>query len=376
MTHQIFTDEEKVYGYRGLSMHLHFNATTLEALLSLSYSSKVDPETNDGVPADDIHAAFAEWMDPTGLTMDRDAFVERVAETRADAAGFAPPGEEMGGWTRESGIYTVHRANFATPGMRELHTRLRFLPILFIDAARYIDDTDPRWDVFTVWGRATPSDPPAVVGYATCYRFLAFPDKVRYRVSQFLILPPFQRQGHGIALLDAIHRYARESDDIVQVTVEDPAPGFVFIRDLLTLRTLHDKNLLDITSLRGDAPYTCPKDKAKEIGAALAIPPQQVVRAYEITRMVALGLDLATQGADVQAVEAAETAFRLALKQRLYKKHLHSPISLAQLMDDATPEMIEAAQVKEAEQRKTLLSSMFNDLLTHYGTVWSHAGIM
>ena len=37
----------------------------------------------------------------------------------------------------------------------------------------------------------------SIVGYTTVYGFYAYPDKTRARVSQMLILPPYQRKGHG-----------------------------------------------------------------------------------------------------------------------------------------------------------------------------------
>lgn len=37
----------------------------------------------------------------------------------------------------------------------------------------------------------------AFIGFATLYAFLYFPDKIRMRISQFLILPIYERQGHG-----------------------------------------------------------------------------------------------------------------------------------------------------------------------------------
>lgn len=35
------------------------------------------------------------------------------------------------------------------------------------------------------------------VGYSTVYPFYYWPENTRMRISQFLILPPFQEQGHG-----------------------------------------------------------------------------------------------------------------------------------------------------------------------------------
>ncbi len=37
----------------------------------------------------------------------------------------------------------------------------------------------------------------SIVGYTTVYGFYSYPDMMRPRLSQMLILPPFQRKGHG-----------------------------------------------------------------------------------------------------------------------------------------------------------------------------------
>jgi len=37
----------------------------------------------------------------------------------------------------------------------------------------------------------------SLAGYMSAYPFFAYPDGSRMRLSQFFILPPFQKQGHG-----------------------------------------------------------------------------------------------------------------------------------------------------------------------------------
>lgn len=65
------------------------------------------------------------------------------------------------------------------------------------------------------------------VGYITVYRFFNYPDKFRKRISQVLILPPYQRAGHASALLNTIYNNSKE-DKIRDITVESPSPDFMF----------------------------------------------------------------------------------------------------------------------------------------------------
>ena len=46
----------------------------------------------------------------------------------------------------------------------------------------------------------------AVVGFTTVYEFYAYPANIRPRVSQMLVLPPFQRLGIATALMETIYK--------------------------------------------------------------------------------------------------------------------------------------------------------------------------
>ena len=56
------------------------------------------------------------------------------------------------------------------------------------------------------------------VGYCTLYTFYAYPDRKRYRLSQILVLPPFQRKSVAANLLKAVYTLA-EQNNAVDVTV-------------------------------------------------------------------------------------------------------------------------------------------------------------
>lgn len=58
----------------------------------------------------------------------------------------------------------------------------------------------------------------AVAGYATVYVYYAYPANIRPRVSQMLVLPPFQRQGLGAQLLSAINKYYIPQSNVLDIT--------------------------------------------------------------------------------------------------------------------------------------------------------------
>merc|ERR1712184_233967 len=67
------------------------------------------------------------------------------------------------------------------------------------------------------------------------YEFYAYPESTRHRVSQFLILPHFQKQGHAVQFLLAVRQRCIDSQDCVEVVMEDPTPSFYCIRILAEL---------------------------------------------------------------------------------------------------------------------------------------------
>jgi histone acetyltransferase 1 len=77
--------------------------------------------------------------------------------------------------------------------------------MLFIDGLSFIE-LDPYWTYYILYKKSYISSVKehaySVVGYATTYEFWKNEEECRTRISQFLILPPYQKQGFGTILLD------------------------------------------------------------------------------------------------------------------------------------------------------------------------------
>lgn len=56
------------------------------------------------------------------------------------------------------------------------------------------------------------------VGYASVYNFYCFPEHIRPRIGQMLLLPPFQKQGLAIELLSCIYRTYRSDNKVTEIT--------------------------------------------------------------------------------------------------------------------------------------------------------------
>mmetsp|Transcript_15571 Transcript_15571/g.29369 ORF Transcript_15571/g.29369 Transcript_15571/m.29369 type:complete len:608 (-) Transcript_15571:649-2472(-) len=177
--------------------------------------------------------------------------------------------------------YVLTLADGKAPGINEYHRHVQKLALFYIENADEVDLTSDQggghWKVLYLFARHHKTDihvkgksgkeEPildesnssidhvtsekvsvySLVGYMTLFTFYSPFKKPKsgnvLRICQALILPPFQRQGHGKAMMSCVYEYARgkidkgdnsEScihDDIVEVNVEDPAPGFTYMRD-------------------------------------------------------------------------------------------------------------------------------------------------
>lgn len=58
----------------------------------------------------------------------------------------------------------------------------------------------------------------ATIGFATVYRYYAYPQHIRPRIAQFLILPLFCRMGLGMHLLQAIYREYIARNEVKDIT--------------------------------------------------------------------------------------------------------------------------------------------------------------
>ena len=137
---------------------------------------------------------------------------------------------------------------------RLLNLRAQIMVLLFIDGSSYIRTNERGWRGFFLFRHHRPTNRFALLGFCTAYEFWHVPDRIRLRISQILIFPPYQRQGHGslsfflfpnhlhththtchplshlaVRFVDAIYRFAREDARVYDVTVEDPDDDFQFV---------------------------------------------------------------------------------------------------------------------------------------------------
>nr|XP_024219590.1 histone acetyltransferase type B catalytic subunit-like [Halyomorpha halys] len=121
----------------------------------------------------------------------------------------------------EMKLYEIYYCTNSTPSFINFHQRLQTFLLWFIDAASYVDMDDSGWNFFVVFEKYHCGDEIrySVVGYASVYDYYAYPEHIRPRISQVLILPPYQSKGLCMKLLFSLYNhYLAEKSNILDFT--------------------------------------------------------------------------------------------------------------------------------------------------------------
>ncbi|KAG5640353.1 hypothetical protein DXG03_009096, partial [Asterophora parasitica] len=276
---QIYGEDEKLYGYKDLDIdvsgshdypllapssiftQLRFSSGSLVQYLNVRYSDKLGSSST----VDDVEGTLSDFI-PPGYFKDEQKFLAFVEE---DSTNFKPSGQLIHSYTRsapssangkgkgkgaadsqaldseseDAVVFEVYHATWNTPGFKEYHRRMQLFILLYIEGGSYINEDEDPWEFAVLFEKRKRKGTPNVasyhfVGYSSLYPFYFFPEKTRLRLSQFVILPPYQHQGHGSNLYNAIYNHTLSQPNIAELTVEDPAEAFEDLRDRNDLKML------------------------------------------------------------------------------------------------------------------------------------------
>ncbi len=246
----------------------------------------------------------------------------------------------------------------------EYHSQVQKLALFFIENADCVDLTSNEgggeWNVLYCFRKHKniPSSKEnqnetvgySLVGYMTLFGFYAPFHKPKggivLRICQALVLPPYQRQGHGKQMMRYVYDYAHGRYDntlksvrlknndtskqmvareIVEINVEDPAPGFTRMRDAIDferlqgLMTDHEK-VKSILKPYCDSDFILlPDADAKTVASIAKITVGQIQIAYEIYKLRQLKerTSQLCKDKDAEQVEELKKKYRLMVKKRL-----------------------------------------------------------
>lgn len=320
------------------------------------------------------------------------AFVKEtdfVDSSKQMSDNWTPPGTLHTTFDAPDGQYEVWRGNLADPAVKQLNSRLQFFVPLFIEGGSYIghdpesDEIDlsdaDRWTLFFLYKKQTATEDPdkssySFVGYSTIYRFFYFGPPTppasprdewelpkgdldlaelpsRPRLSQFMILPPFQGKGNGARLYKTIFEHYHKNIQTHEFTVEDPNEAFDDLRDVCDLEFL--RTMPEFDDLRIDTDVQIPKkglipklivggEHLERIRLQAKIAPRQFSRVLEMHLMSKLPDSVRpTMALDdevsspTKADKHQERLWQLVVKQRLYRhnKDLLSQIEVSERIE-------------------------------------------
>ena len=378
--HQIIPNEQ-VLGYSSITAAIYIHRASLltwihthKTLLNQSSSDDVNPdiekdendgddqsgqheptEQNDNKNADtnpslnitvtNVEALMAPFI-KSGRFTTHSAYLEAL-----ETPFIMPLSNRVARYEKDGRQYGVYKEKFFTPNdngtlvkrddFHAFHLRMAFLMFINIDGASFIDDEDPRWEVFVV---AEEEDDKSIsfVGYATTYPFSALRTTEeksitfaeRIRISQVFISPIEQAKGHGSQLLQNIYNDAI-SRNAVEVTVEDPSLGFRLLRDVTDLRLCYERDLLDASK-----PFAIDEEGAlvEKLRTSLLLTLGQAKRCLEVHQL---------RHTDKED-EDSYKKYRLWVKRRLFKENL------------------EVLDQYDTEERKKKLGEIFEDYEKEY----------
>jgi len=363
MSHQVYGENESIFGYKDLRIKLFYSAARLTTYLNVSYSTKVK---HDGVEADDIRSPLLERI-PPGFLENLDDF--RSSIDKEDS--FVPFGEQIMAFQHDMGEGEKRFEIFKVSSVESLsnpdaflayHERLQTFLLWFVDASSFIDVDDPKWTFYFLYEKAMVNGKPIYynIGYSTVYRYYAHPFKLRPRISQFLIHQPWQRKGLGAKLYTTITDDLRKDPDVLDIVVEDPSEAFVLLRDYVDCLACRSLKAFSKESLLASDKLT--DDMEHEARQLLKINRRQAKRVFEILRLSVINEN------DKQQMKA----FRLAVKGRLNQPYAAEKRKLDKCQKFLKPNELQAVmrQMKMApSEQKEYLDNCFQELIQDYNKI-------
>lgn len=354
MCHQIFGDKELVYGYKGLRIKIFYSAGWLNIYCGIEYTHKLD----DVVPADILNKISSKYELP--IIENSEVFQQQLEEENK----FKPFGTllttyncPLGESSDEYSTYEIYFCTNDIPGFRIHQQRQQTFLLWFIDAASFVDIDDSAWKFFLVYEKYKRSDNNmgyAFVGLSTVYEYYGYPNLIRPRISQVLVLPPFQSKGIGTKLIRSIYNYYSSKNNILDFTVEDPTEDFQRLRDFVDC-----SRVLTSSSFTSDKISQERRNElVNEMHNVFKLNKKQARRIYEILRLKSIN----------EHNEEEFRNFRIEIKQRLNQPYLKQAKMLRKCSAAMSEEAIQEQFISD-EERKEKLETAFSELVEQYKSV-------
>ncbi|XP_065850055.1 histone acetyltransferase type B catalytic subunit isoform X2 [Euphorbia lathyris] len=243
-----FDEDGKIYGYNGLKITIWISSITFHAYADITYKSTSDggkgitdlKTSLQNIFADTLVDSKDDFLQSFSAETDLIRSLISAGEMLQHKAANGHNGEFHSHLEGAASDLKVVRMVMGNDGAGLLYSRLIPLVLLLIDGSNPIDVVDPGWEIYVlVQGKKDEHETiqDRIVGFTALYRFFHYPDKTRLRLSQILVLPPYQHKGYGRYLVEAVNNVAI-SEDVYDFTVEEPLDYFQHVRTCTDIQLL------------------------------------------------------------------------------------------------------------------------------------------
>ncbi|XP_077217413.1 histone acetyltransferase of the GNAT family 2 isoform X2 [Tasmannia lanceolata] len=281
-----FGEDGKIYGYKDLKVNIWLSSKSFHGYADITFQSTF----NGAKGITDLNCVLQDIFGES-LIEKKEEFIQTFStecdyirtvlsngEVIHSEASKAHNNASNDCLEAEAPTTEVIRMDLSSMPVGELYSRLVPLVLLLVEGGSPVDITDPRWDIYFVVERNTDQSRDTnlkLLGFAAIYRFYYYPDSSRIRISQILVLPPYQGQGHGRHLVETLNSIA-VSENVYDVTFEDPSDYLQHVRACIdTLRLLKFEPIqFSITSVASQLKQTNLSKKTRKFHSD---PPASVV---------------------------------------------------------------------------------------------------
>ena len=281
-TYELFTNEI-IHGYKGLKILISLTPKTFYAHLNIQYTEKQ-------IINDDIENILAQHFKER-FTRNKETFIYKLKEENS----INPKGKLIFSENNRS-IYNI---DILKDDFTDENFSIQALCTFFIDAASFIPIETNFWGYFVIVENMENKDDNnenwKIVGICSYKNFHIELYKYYTMLSQFLIMPPYQRKGLGTFLLENIYKYLfNEDKNCLEIMTEDPSIEFILMRDYTICKIITNDKLIDkILSFIPDktietkevfAKFILTKEEIKKIAKQLKLQEILISRAIEIIK--------------------------------------------------------------------------------------------
>jgi histone acetyltransferase 1 len=284
-TNQIFKNE-KINGYKGIKILISLTPKRLFPHIKIIYEKQLQFHDN-------IEKIFKDFFLETFNT-DETKFISLLNEENKI---LNPKGKLIYKEKPNRDLYII---DILKDDFKLENWNYQTLNKFFIDGASFIQIQESNyWNYFYTIERTSISNNEIsynTVGYCSFKNFHMEINKYCTMLSQFLILPPYQRHGYGSFMLYNSYKYLSFSNkECIEITTEDPCIDFILMRDYTIIKMLIDNKKLDsylklleneneICSIDIYNKFTMSKEQVTEVSKELKLQKNLIQRAFDIVK--------------------------------------------------------------------------------------------